>query len=692
LAVREEIPRDRPTSSFEHPAAINATTSRWRSVNGASAAAVVVLVMSPILPSLVRGIHSSAGVIRGVTLAVPPTASLARGHDAVVKDRVLAIVSLTAIVAGGALWLLDEPGWADTVWGLGAAVVLVPLTVDTVRSLLQGDVGVDAIALVAIAGALILGEQLAGAIVALMMSGGGALEAWAAGRARRELRLLVERAPRIAHRHGAHGVEEVAVEELLPGDVVVVRAGEIVPADGVVSGTDAVVDESALTGEPLPVTIADGADVRSGSTNAGNAFDVLVARSAAESAYAAIVRLVRTAESDRARFTRLADRYAAIFLPFSLAVAGIAWAASGDPTRGLAVMVVATPCPLILAAPIAFVGGLSRAARAGVIVKGAGVLERLGATSTVLLDKTGTVTSGDPEIEAVVELGALPADEMLRLAASLDQLSAHVLAESLVRGTEDRGIRLATPVGVSEEPGRGIAGVVDGRRVTVGSSGWLENQGYDGVLDRARAIDDGHGAGRAKILVGVDGVLEGVIVMADHLRPGADRIAPQLRAAGVEHVALVSGDRIEVAREVAASLGIDEVYAEQDPEDKLQVVRDVRDRSPGTVVMVGDGINDAPALALADVGIAMASKGATVSSETADVVVVVDQADRIPLSVNVGRRSLKIARQSVVFGLGLSVGAMIVAAFGYLPPVWGALLQEGIDVAVILNALRALRE
>jgi len=524
------------------------------------------------------------------------------------------------------------------------------------------------------------------------MSGGGALEAWAAGRARRELRLLVERAPRIAHRYAGDGVEEVAVEELVPDDVVVVRAGEIVPADGVVSGADAVVDESALTGEPLPVTLPDGADVRSGSTNAGNAFEIVVARSAAESAYASIVRLVRTAESDRARFTRLADRYAAVFLPFSLAVAGIGWAASGDPTRGLAVMVVATPCPLILAAPIAFVGGLSRAAGAGVIVKGAGVLERLGTTSTVLLDKTGTITSGDPEIEQVVELGALPAQETLRLAASLEQLSAHVLAESLVRGTQERGIRLMTPTGVTEEPGRGVAGVVDGHRVTVGSSGWLEARGYESVRDHARALDDGRGAGRAKILVGIDGELEGVIVMADHLRPGAEAVAHELREAGVEHVALVSGDRIEVAREVAASLGIDEVYAEQSPEDKLQVVRDLRERSQGTVVMVGDGINDAPALALADVGIAMASKGATVSSETADVVVVVDQVDRIPFSVNVGRRSLRIARQSVVFGLGLSVGAMVVAAFGYLPPVWGALLQEGIDVAVILNALRALRE
>ena len=607
------------------------------------------------------------------------------------RERVLAVVALAAIVAGGVLWLLDEPGWADTAWGLGAAIVLVPLILETARSLVRGDVGVDAIALVAIAGALILGEELAAAIVALMMSGGAALEAWAAGRARRELRLLIERAPRIAHRHGVAGVEEVPVEALAPGDVVVVRAGEVIPADAVVVSTQAVIDESALTGEALPVTTPAGGEVRSGTTNAGNAFDARVTRSAAESAYAAIVRLVRTAESDRAKFTRLADRYAAVFLPFSLLVGGLAWAATGDPKRWLAVMVVATPCPLILAAPIAFVAGLSRAARAGIIVKGAGVLERLGAATTVLLDKTGTVTSGDPEIEQVVDLGTLPGDETLRLAASLDQLSAHVLAESLVRGTVDRGMRLSTPTEVVEEPGRGIRGLVDGRRVAVGSIGWLESYGYDGVRGRAKALDDGYGAGRAKILVGVDGRLEGVIVMADQLRQGAERIAYELRDAGVDRVALLSGDRIEIAREVASSLGIDEIYAEQDPEDKLRIVRELRDRSTGMVVMAGDGINDAPALALADVGIAMAGKGATVSSETADVVVVVDRADRIPLAVRIGRRSLRIARQSVVFGLGLSVGAMVVAAFGYLPPVWGALLQEGIDVAVILNALRALR-
>jgi heavy metal translocating P-type ATPase len=606
------------------------------------------------------------------------------------RERALAVVALTALVVGGALWLLGEPGWADTAWGIGAAVVLVPLTVETLQSLAHGDVGVDAIALIAIAGALVLGEQLAAAIVALMMSGGAALEAWAAGRARRELRLLADRAPRTAHRHQDGRVEEVTVEQLRIGDVVVVRAGEVVPADGVVEDADAVVDESALTGEPLPVLLPPGSPVRSGTTNAGNAFEARVSRSAADSAYAAIVRLVRSAQSDRAPVTRLADRYAAVFLPFTLVLAGIAWAAARDPTRALAVMVVATPCPLILAAPIAFVGGLSRAARAGVIVKGAGVLERLGGVTAVLLDKTGTVTSGAPEIERVVPLGALGAAETLRLAASLDQLSAHVVAESLVRGAAARGLRLAAPSAVEEDPGRGIVGVVEGRTVAVGSDDWLVDQGYAIEGDRAKTLDREAGAGRGTVLVGVDGRLQGAIVVTDPLRTGAESLAGELHELGVERVALVSGDHADVARAVASSVGIEEVYADQSPADKLAVVERVRAESPGAVVMVGDGVNDAPALALADVGIAMAGKGATGSSETADVVVVVDRADRIPLSLRAGRRSLRIARESVVVGLGLSVGAMVVAALGYLPPVWGALFQEVIDIAVILNALRAL--
>ncbi len=609
------------------------------------------------------------------------------------KARLIAGIAFVGIVAGGITYLLGNHPLADRIWAAAAIVVLVPLAADTARSLRRGDVGVDAIALVAIVWALALQQQLAAAIVALMMSGGAALEAWAAGRARRELRLLVERAPRVGHLYRDGTVVEVDVDSLQPGDVVLVRGGEVVPADGELAAGWGVIDESALTGEALPVTLTAGDSVRSGTANAGDTFDLRVTRPAAESAYAGIVRLVAAAESDRSPFTRLADRYAAFFLPFSLAVAGLAWLASGDSERGLAVMVVATPCPLILAAPIAFVAGLSRAARAGIIVKGAGALERLGGARTVLLDKTGTLTIGSPEVERVVGIGSLPRDETLRLAASLDQMSAHVLAESLVADARVRGLSLSVPTGVTEDPGRGITGAVDGHRVAVGSSGWLDSHGYIGAHTQDLALDGADDeAGLARVLVGVDGKLEAVIVMGDRLRPGASTLAADLRKAGIAHVALVSGDRVEVARQVAQAVGIDEVYADQRPEAKLAVVRRVS-ALPGrrNVVMVGDGINDAPALALADVGVAMAGKGATISSETADAVITVDDASRIVLSIAIGRRSLAIARQSVIVGLGISIAAMIVAAFGYLPPVWGALLQEVIDVAVILNALRALR-
>ena len=608
-------------------------------------------------------------------------------------ERLLALAILAALAAGSVLHVLEIDTAAHAVWAASAAVALVPLAWSVAKTLARRDVGVDAIALVAILGALALGEYLAGSIIALMLSGGNALEAAAGRRARRELTKLVERAPRIAHLRRGEAVEEVPVDDVHPGDIVLVRPGEVVPADGVVAAQSAVIDESALTGEPLPVELHRGGAVRSGTANAGAAFDLRVTRPAAESAYAALVKLVREAERHRAPFVRLADRYAAIFLPVSLAVAGAAWAAGGDAKRGLAVMVVATPCPLILAAPIALISGISRAARAGVIVKGGTAIERLGEARTVLLDKTGTVTLGTPEVDRIVRLGAIPELELLRLAASLDQLSAHSLAEALVHDAQRRGLELSFPTDAREGLGQGIEGAVDGHRVAVGSSAWLESHGYAGAAAHARTLDDGDGTGRAKVLVGVDGALAGAIVMADHLRPDAAELVQQLRDAGIRHVAIVTGDREEIAEEIGRQIGADRVYSEHLPDEKLDVVRAMRENPLlRPVVMVGDGINDAPALALADVGIAMGFAGATVSSETADAVIVVDRIDRVVEAVRIGRRSLFIARQSVLAGIGLSLVAMAFAAFGYIPPVWGALLQEGIDVAVILNALRALRE
>jgi heavy metal translocating P-type ATPase len=607
------------------------------------------------------------------------------------RTLLLPLATLGLIAAGGALALAGASTAADAVWAATVATMLVPLTISIARTLAAGRVGVDAIALVAMAGALAVGQYLAGAVIALMLSGGNALEARAEGRARRELTALLERMPTVAHRRGPGGWEEVPVAELAVGDTVLVRAGELVPVDGAVLSPAAAIDESALTGEPLPVTQARGAIVRSGAANAGEAFELEATRLASESAYANIVRLVRAAETQRAPFVRLADRYAAFFLPLTLALAGLAWALSGDPVRAVAVLVVATPCPLILAAPIAIVSGVSRAARAGVIVKGGGAIERLGEARAVLLDKTGTLTLGAPSLRDVVALSGAQEDEVLRLAASVDQLSAHVLAEALVHDAGQRGLALAEATDALERPGQGMEGTVEGRRVTVGSNEWLRSRGID--VTAAGEPGDGADAGFARVLVGVDGRLAGVVTMADRLREDARLLPGELREAGIRRVSIVTGDRREVAERIAAETGADEVHAEQSPEGKLAIVRARRaDPALAPVVMVGDGVNDAPALALADVGIAMSGPGATVSSETADAVIVVDRIDRVATAIAIGRRSLGIARQSVVFGIGLSGVAMAFAALGYIPPLAGALLQEGIDVAVILNALRALSD
>ncbi len=600
--------------------------------------------------------------------------------------RLTALGALAGVLAGIALHLagFDKP--AHYVWAATTALLLVPLTVSVGRSLMRRDVGVDAIALVSMAGALALGEYFAGAVIALMLAGGNALEEVANRRARRELSALVERAPRVAHVHRGDEVEEVPVDTVLPGDIVLVRAGEVVPVDGLVVSAEAVVDESALTGEPMPVTVHRGGQVRSGTASFGVAFELRALRPAAESAYAALVRLVQQAETERAPFVRLADRYAAFFLPATAVIAGLAWAASGDPVRALAVFVVATPCPLILAAPIALMSGLSRAARAGIVVKGAGVIERLGKARTVLFDKTGTITLGHPELARVVTVDGIPENETLRLAASLDRLSAHPLAEALVTGAEQRGLELSMPESGEETLGQGIEGVVDGHRVLVGSARWLESHGFE---TRVKEELDG---GAAKVYVGVDERAAGVILLDDRLREDAGELVPSLREAGIENIALVTGDKPAVAQRVAAALGIDRVYAEQTPQEKLELVRALQARPDlRDVVMVGDGINDAPALALADVGIAMGTIGATVSSETADAVILVERVDRVVDAVRIGRRALGIARESVLLGIGASLVLMVFAAFGYIAPVTGALLQEVIDVGVILNALRALR-
>lgn len=608
------------------------------------------------------------------------------------RDRLLAAAALTGILIGIALSLGGQKAAADVAWSAVIVLLLVPLTWEVIVTVAKGRIGVDAIALMAMATALVMQEYLAGAVVALMLSGGNALEAWAAGRSRRELRALIERAPRIAHRYEGARLVEVATDSLLPGDHVAVRAGEVVPADGSLLSDAASVDESALTGESLPIDYVRGGLLRSGTTNAGDAFEMRISRRSADSAYSSLVRLVEEAERNRAPFVRMADRYAAFLLPFTLLVGGGAWLISGESIRLLAVLVVATPCPLILAAPIAFIAGISRAASRGIIVKSGSAIEALGETKSVLLDKTGTLTLGTPRIDHIIAIGSVDADELLRLTASLDQLSAHVLAEALVHDVERRGVVLDIPSEVSESPGRGISGVVSGRHVIAGTSELMNASGVDEVATVDAMAEDFNGEGHAKIYVAVDGQLAGLLLLADTLRDDARDMTRAIHAHGIHHIAMLTGDHASTAREIAERVGIDDVYAELTPEAKLEIVKQMRDdpeRHP--VVMVGDGINDAPALALADVGIAMGTAAATASAEAADAVITVPRIDRVAEAIAIGRRSRLIASQSVLAGLGLSVIAMGFAAVGMIPPVAGAMLQEVIDVAVILNALRALR-
>jgi heavy metal translocating P-type ATPase len=602
--------------------------------------------------------------------------------------RVVMWLTLIGLAGGGVAALIAAPAAAHAVWAATTVVALVPLTFGTVRALSAGNVGVDLIALIAMAGALALDQYLAGAVIALMLSGGNALEAFADARARRELASLVGRAPRLAHRYEGDALVTVDVGQVGVGDRLLVKPGEIVPVDGIVDGDTAVLDESALTGESIPRERGLLEEVRSGAVNAASAPFTLRARATAErSTYAGIVRLVEQAQASKAPLVRLADRYSMVFLPLTLGVAGAAWALSGDAVRALAVLVVATPCPLILAAPVAIVSGVSRAARHGVIVKGGGALETLARGTQLVLDKTGTVTTGTPSVTDVETFHMADPDEVLRLAASLDQASAHVIAQPIIRAARDRGLTLTFPTEVAENLGAGIEGRVEGRQVRLGKHdyalGPADRPAHVRAIRRRTLLE-----GATAVFVAVDGRPAGAIILEDPVRPDAPLTLRTLRQAGFERIIMLTGDHVDLAESVGAALGVDRVLAERSPEEKVEAVQSIR--QDGVTVMVGDGINDAAALAAADVGVAMGARGATASSDAADIVLVVDRLDRLTDGIRIARRARAIAVQSILAGMGLSAAGMAFAAAGWLPPVAGALVQEVIDVAVILNALRAL--
>jgi len=445
-------------------------------------------------------------------------------------------------------------------------------------------------------------------------------------------------------------------------------------------------DESALTGEPLPVERVTGDDVRSGVVNAGQPIDLLATAVAAESTYAGVVRLVEQAQASSAPFVRAADRFAIFFVPLTLVLAGVSWAVSGDPVLAVAVLVVATPCPLLLAAPIAIMSGLSRAARVGVVIKGGGALEALAGGRVMLFDKTGTLTQGHPVLADVITAGGFDADEVLRLAASLDQVSPHVLASAIVTGGTRRGLTLQMPEDVREVHGYGLEGTVGEHRVRLGKASWIVGDTSPAWVRQVRRRADLDGS--LTVFVAVDDEPAGAFLLQDTIRPDAPRMVRTLRTAGITRVVLVTGDRADIADMIGRIVGVDTVLADCDPADKLAAIE--RESANGATIMVGDGVNDAPALAAAGVGVALAARGATASSEAADVVLTVDRIDALGDAILIARRSKRIALQAVLIGMGLSLVAMIVAAVGLLPPAAGAVVQEIIDVLAIGIALRAV--
>ncbi|HEU4492286.1 MAG TPA: heavy metal translocating P-type ATPase [Jiangellales bacterium] len=598
----------------------------------------------------------------------------------------LFVASTLLLLAGGAAWLSGSVLAADACWNVGTVLGLVASAAWTVGAVRRRRPTVDVIAVLALAGAAAVGEPFAGAVITVMLASGQLLEARAAARARRELTLLLERSPRAAHRRVEGGVVDVPVDEVVRGDRVLVGSGEVVPVDGRLT-TSAVLDEAALTGEPLPVERPAGDEVRSGVVNAGTPFDMVATAVAADSTYAGLVRLVEQGQAASAPFVRMADRLAVFFVPLTLLLAGAAWVVGGDPVRAVAVLVVATPCPLLLAAPIAFTSGLARAARVGVVIKGGGALERLAAAEVMLFDKTGTLTRGQPTLADVVTSGdRIDADELLRLAASVDQVSPHVLATAIVTAATSRGLTLEMPEQVVEEHGRGLRGRVGGREVSLGKGSWIvpgAPPAWVRQVRRRAGLD-----GSLTVFAAVDGAPAGAFLLEDVIRPDAPRMVRGLRDAGIRRVVLLTGDRADIAESVGRVVGVDAVLADRDPAEKLSVIR--TEGAESATVMVGDGVNDAPALAAADVGVALAARGATASSEAADVVLTVDRVDALADAMLIAQRSKRIALQAVVTGMGLSLVAMVAAAAGFLPPAAGALLQEVIDVLAIGIALRAV--
>ncbi len=598
-----------------------------------------------------------------------------------VRRYPLAVVALVAIAMASGLTLGGQPVTAHWLLGIVAIGEVLPLLWGMAQALRDGTYGIDILAATAIVSSVLFHQYWAGMVIVLMLTGGEALEDYAEGRARVELSALLAKAPQQAHVLRGRKTIDIAAAEVEAGDKIIIKPGELVPVDALVIEGSASFDESSLTGESLPQVKSSGEQLLSGSINLDGAITAKALRPAAESQYEQIIKLVRAAASSQARFVRLADRYSVPFTLAAFAIAGAAWALSGQSIRFLEVLVVATPCPLILAAPVAIISGMSRSAKQGIIVKSGSALERFAQAKTFAFDKTGTLTTGTLAVESVKTFDSFSSDKVLVVAATLEQNSNHVLARAIVAAAAGQNLRLARAKSVQELAGLGLTATLQNQEVLVGRLRLMQ----DNHITFPAQFNPKH-VQQTAAFVAIDGRLAGVISFRDNLRPESKRTLAQLKTLGIKNLLMITGDNQTTARAIAAQLGIHKVEAEALPADKLHIVEHIKDRP---VVFVGDGVNDAPVLTAADIGIALGARGETAASEAADLVIMQDDVEQVARGFAIARRTLGIARQSVFVGVGLSVVLMLIFASGRFRPIYGAGIQEVVDVIVIFNALRA---
>ncbi|MDE2311805.1 MAG: heavy metal translocating P-type ATPase [Patescibacteria group bacterium] len=602
------------------------------------------------------------------------------------KNFIIPGLVLLGLIAAALFWLSGRPETYTnilmTMMVIGTAPVLWRMTKD----LLNAHFGIDIIAVAAIAGAFLLNQFLAGTVILLMLSGGEALEAYALQRARRELTALLSRVPTVAHKRQGGEIIDVAVAQIKVEDTLIIKPGEVVPADGIVLDGASEVDESAITGESVPVEKRAGSLVYSGSVNDSGVLEIRATKPANESTYEKIINLVKQASESRAPMVRLADRYSVWFTAVTFIIALAAWQMAHDPIRLLSVLVVATPCPLILATPIAIMSGVSKSASRGIIVKSGGALEKLAEVNAFIFDKTGTLTLGAPEVTGVKSYDG-DQNQILKYAASLDQLSNHILARSLLAHAKKSNLDLNYPNNFQEKFGDGVQGELDGRKYLFGKLAFLQQQGISVAPDVLAEHEQYQKQGKIAVYLAAGGQLQGAVLFADVVRPEIANLFSEMKMQKLDKIVMLTGDKKNVAELIGQQLGLTDIHAECLPEDKVKEVQEHK-KEFGSVAMVGDGVNDAPALAAADVGVAIGGHGSTASSESGDIVVTVDDLSRVGQALKIARATLKIAKQSIFVGIGVSILLMIIAAFGHIIPVYGALLQEGLDVLVILNALR----